>query len=315
MRIKTNDNYTLIVLKNTYENIKDEITLSATLQQVYAQKLTIEIVSTKLANQANSMEVAVNRINPKFGEKKSKSYDRVKTEMIQALENFEENLQQFCAIFDEKIEKLILKKVELESKLLICLMFQQKLYKKEMENDSEKSIVNGLNTVVKKIKGKVSKKESMNPSKDGQDSKKDMNQSDEWKQNKKNIAKLEKEIRKLNRKIEELTEEKTQKVFQAMESENKSISTTLRKPRTFGKIKRFFINRFSTEKAIRKNVIEPFCQRIDEFKVNELKLKEHLKQEFNLLQLKAKIESAQNLILEDVESKLLRKELGMMEKR
>lgn len=320
MRIKTNDNYISMLLKNTYEEIKNEILLSAMLERVYTEKKSIEITNTKLANQVNAMEIAINHINPKFGEKKTKSYDRVKEEMIQVLDYFEQNLKQFSAILDQEIEELILKKVELESKLLMAILLQQKLYKKLIEKESKNIIVKGFDTVVKKIKGKVNKKESDDTTsiEDGQGIEKEIlkqiNQSEEYKQNRKNIIKLEKEIRKLNKKIDELSERKKQKLFGAMESEEKSISTNLRKPRTFGKIGRFFVNRFSTEKAIMKNVIEPIHQRIDEFKVNELELKEKTEELFDLLQMNQKIETVQKDILEDIENKLLRKEMGIIDK-
>lgn len=322
MRIKTNDNYISMVLKNTYEEIKNEILLSATLQRVYTEKKSIEIINTKLANQVNAMEISINRINPKFGEKKSKSYERIKEEMIQVLDCFEKNLNQFSAIFDKKIEEAILKKVELESKLLIAILLQQKLYKKQIEED-KKTIGKGLSAAVKKIKGKVSKKVSVDlaeitTSEDEQDIEKEIlkqiKQSEEYKENRKNMIKFEKEIRNLNKKIDKLSEEKKQKLFEAMETEEKSISTSLRKPKTLGKIKRFFINRFSTEKAIMKNVIEPFRQRIDEFKVNALDLKEKLEEPFDLLKINEKIETVQKDILEDIENKLLCKEIGVIDK-
>jgi len=91
-----------------------------------------------------------------------------------------------------------------------------------------------------------------------------------------------------------LNEEKIKKIFDAMESENKAISTQIRKPRTFSKITKFFVNKFNTYNVIMKNVIEPMNQKIDEFKVNELESFNGKAKEFNLKEIENKIKEILN---------------------
>ena len=259
MRIKTNDKDTSIVQKNRYENVKNEITLTAILNCVYAQKISNETIQTKLNHQIQSIETAINRINPKFGEK-SKNYDKIKEQIMDILSQFEANLKQFCVVSDNKIQETILQKVELESQLFMAVL----------------------------------SKELLEPNEKKQPKQKDKNKP---KQNVKNtVGTLEREVRKITQKINELNEQKVKKIFDAMETENKAISTQIRKPRTIKKITKFFANRFNTYNVIMKTVLEPIEHRIDEFKINELEKVDFQNQEFDLKEMEEKINETEKLV-------------------
>ena len=55
-----------------------------------------------------------------------------------------------------------------------------------------------------------------------------------------------------------------------MEVGDKAIATTIRKPRMFKKITRFFVSRFNTAKIVESSIIEPLNLRIEGFRNNEL---------------------------------------------
>lgn len=275
MRIKTNDKDTSIVQKNRYENVKNEITLTAILNCVYAQKISNETIQTKLNHQIQSIETAINRINPKFGEK-SKNYDKIKEQIMDILSQFEANLKQFCVVSDNKIQETILQKVELESQLFMAVL----------------------------------SKELLEPNEKKQPKQKDKNKP---KQNVKNtVETLEKEVRKITQKINELNEQKVKKIFDAMETENKAISTQIRKPRTIKKITKFFANRFNTYNVIMKTVLEPIEHRIDEFKINELEKVDFQNQEFDLKEMEEKINETEKLVFENEENKIISQKLGIL---
>lgn len=275
MRIKTNDKCASVVLKNRYENVKNEITLTAILNSVYARKISNETVQTKVNHQIQSIETAINRINPKFGEK-SKNYDKIKEQIVDILSQFEANLKQFCEVADNEIQEKILQKVELESQLFMTVL----------------------------------SKELLEPNEKKQPKQKDKNKP---KQNEKNsVEKLEKEVRKLTQKINELNEQKVKKIFDAMETENKAISTQIRKPRTIKKITKFFANRFNTYNVIIKSVLEPIRQRVDEFKVNELGRVEFKNQEFDLKEMEQKIRETEKFVFENEENKIISQKLGIL---
>ena len=89
-------------------------------------------------------------------------------------------------------------------------------------------------------------------------------------QNKDRISKVEKEIHLINEEIKRINERKKQNLLNAMEVGEKWVTTTIKKPRTFSKITRFFSSKFNTPKLIIKTIIEPLNLRIEEFVNNEL---------------------------------------------
>lgn len=263
------------MLKNRYENVKNEITLTAILNSVYAQKISNETIQTKVNHQIHSIETAINRINPKFGEK-SKNYEKIKEQILDILNEFEANLKQFCEVSDKEIQETILQKVELESQLFMAVL----------------------------------RKELLEPNEKKQPKPKDKNKP---KQNVKNtVETLEKEVRKITQKINELNEQKVKKIFDAMETENKAISTQIRKPRTIKKITKFFVNRFNTYNVIVKSVLEPIRQRINEFKVNELEKVDFQNQEFDLKEMEKEIREREKNVFESEENRKICESLGIL---
>lgn len=89
-------------------------------------------------------------------------------------------------------------------------------------------------------------------------------------QNKDRISKVEKEIYLINEEIKRINERKKQNLLNAMEVGEKWVTTTIKRPRTFTKITRFFSSKFNTPKLIIKTIIEPLNLRIEEFVNNEL---------------------------------------------
>ena len=55
-----------------------------------------------------------------------------------------------------------------------------------------------------------------------------------------------------------------------MEVGEKWVTTTIKKPKTFSRITRFFVSKFNTPKIIIKTIIEPLNGRIEDFVNNEL---------------------------------------------
>lgn len=293
MRLKTNEKYNTSELKEMYEKVCKDITFSAKLNLIYFNKKTSEIINTKMNNQLNSMEYSINRINPKFIEK-SKSYEKIKEEMTSVLSDYENTLNVICNKIDLEINELILKRVELESKLLMEIIMLKNL---EINNVEKSLIFKGIDTVVTKIKGNKKKKSN------------EISAEDEKKEKIEFIKKLEDDINDINKKIEEKDVEKENVVFSAMESENKDISTEIKKARTFKNIKRFFVNKFNTYNVIIKTVIEPLKYRIDEYKVNKIGKVNNRIIEININDEEEKIKQSQEKILDEFENKLIRKKL------
>ena len=88
--------------------------------------------------------------------------------------------------------------------------------------------------------------------------------------NKEFIEKAEKEISLIKAEIERINERKRKSIFDAMEVGDQALVTSIKKPKVFKKITRFFVARFNTAKVVQSTIIDPLNLRIESFIVNEL---------------------------------------------
>ena len=280
-------------LAQKYENIKNEINMSSVLMRIYADKTSKELVKMKVENQQNSMNFQIEKINPKFGEK-SKNYSKMREEFLNSIQNYESVLTRFCADYDEKIENAIFKKVDLETNLLRCIVDADNL----LQKDSKKQVSKKVKKIIKSLI-KDDKKEQKN----------EVTESDKYKQIKKKILLLERDIKKVNNKINELNDEKQEKIFEAMERGEKALTTEIRKVRSLGKLTRFFANRFNTYKMIMTKVIEPLNMQIEEFRNENLQQINYTNSEIDLTSIKNQISKIQESIMETKENNKMYEEL------
>lgn len=146
----------------------ENLILSAKLRSVCMNKISNELICQKVNYQMNSLKVSILNINPKFCEK-VKYYDKVKNEIFEDLENFEEVLRQLSDRFDEKIQELIYEELELE--LQIWRMTKKENERKEEKTFFKKSKKNenlrydvdlrkSLKEIKEKKRGLISQKEN-----------------------------------------------------------------------------------------------------------------------------------------------------------
>lgn len=289
MEEDVNDAYVAKVLKDVYDRTNEEITLDAVVNRALTDKITSETINQKVNAQMNAISVGIRNINPKFNEK-SKNYDITKSAILDSLTRYESALVELSEFYDTKIEQLILRKVELESHLLGSVVRDEYLYEKEnkiiaqKENDKVKK---NISSSLRGIADRITKKKQENntdvalirKASDAADIELEItNQLDariektkqEEKKNKENIQKIEKEVRAINNEIKKINERKKANLLNAMEVGDKWIAATIKKPRTFTRITRFFSSKFNAPKVINKTILEPLNNRIDEFVNNEL---------------------------------------------
>lgn len=290
MEKEVNDAYVAMVLKKVYDKTNEDIQTDAVVSRALTEKITSETINQKVNNQMNAISVGIRNINPKFNEK-SKNYDITKAAILDTLTNYESALVQLSEFYDGKIEQLILRKVELEAHLLGSIIKDEYLFKKEEKKISQKENDQVRKKISSSFKGmveKLSKRKReenqidvnlISKAKDAEDVEIEIaNQLDarvektkkQEVQNKEKIEKIEKEIRLINDEIKRMNERKKENLFNAMETGDKWVATTIKRPRTFTKIKRFFASKLNTPKLIIKTIIEPLNLRIDEFVQNEL---------------------------------------------
>lgn len=284
-----NDAYVAMALKGVYERTSEGISIDAMVNRALTDKITSETINQTVNSQMNAITVGIKNINPKFNEN-SKNYDITKAAILDTLTNYEAALVELSEFYDGKIEQLILRKVELESHLLGSIVKDEYLIKKEeakkIQKDNDK-VKNNISTAFKNMIEKLGNKKKQNEidatliakARDAQDIESEIDEQlsariektkEEETQNKDRIAKVEKEIFLINDEIKRINERKKQNLLDAMEVGDKWVTTTIKRPKTFSRITRFFASKFNTPKLIIKTLIEPLNARIEDFVNNEL---------------------------------------------
>ena len=284
------EEYASLALKRFYDKTTNNIQTSAVVNRALVDKVSTETINQKVNNQLNSIYTSMNRINPKFNEN-SKNYGIIKQNILDVLTDYELALTEFSDYYDLKIEDLILKKVELESHLIGKVFKEENIKKDENFKTKLKDNNNLKMTFLEKAKSivdtvsarkqesnfidssdirKLQDLEDLDTEQDSQLSKKISKLQENNKTNQAEIAGIEKEIKKISKQIDEMNEKKRLGLETAMETREKWISITIRKPSVWSRTKNFFSNRFSTTKVISKTIIAPLKMKISEFRVNEL---------------------------------------------
>ena len=303
----TNEKIILVTENEMYKKIANDVKLIAILNKVYAYKASKEIINSKVQNQLNAINVSVNQINPKFASK-SKNYGKVSNEILYTMSNYEIVLNQISIEYNEKLDEILKDKVEIETKILLKYVLNN--ISEDEKTTIKKRIVKTVVSAIDKIKGKIKKNEVVdvgliNKLQDSQDIEVEMRKAKIVDQN---ITVLNNELADLNQKINKINEDKENEIINALEKSEKSLSLEIKKPRTFNKITKYFVNRFNTYNAIMKNVILPINQRIEEFrndKLMNIEENQKIEEEFEIIEFEKTIEDIQNKVLKDEIEKII----------
>lgn len=287
---RINEQYISMVLDKIWKQNSENIQMEAIVNRALTDKISTETINTKVNSKLNAISVEIKNINPKYNEN-SKNYDSTKADILDALTNYETALMELSDFYDEKIEQLILKKVELDTQKLGLLMKDEILLEKTEKKVGEKEnltskVSKGVKSIVEKINFKNQNKEKeyidvslYNKVKDIADIKQEVNQKMESRvkkakedssKNSNQIQKIDEQIKNINLEIKKVNEKKQQNLMNAMEIGDKWIAVNLKRPKAFTKIKRFFMSKFNTTKLIHKNVITPLNNLVKEFRETEL---------------------------------------------
>lgn len=279
-----------VALKRIYGETESRVKTEARVKRAYIGKISEDLVKEKVDNQLNSIKAEIHSINPRFKEG-SKNFDRTKDMVTETLANYEKALIDLSEFYDGKIEQLILRKVELEASLIGSIINEEYLYNKigeyeyQKKNDKVKnSIKENIKFAFDRLLNKKKEQKAPDPKAiaslmDVQDVENELEESmvskiesisDKKIKNKEFTLDVEKQISAINADIEKLNDRKVKNLYDAMEIGDKSLMTSVRKPKLFGRITRFFISRFNTAKVVENSIIDPLRLRIESFKNNEL---------------------------------------------
>ncbi len=277
-------------LLKLYNESEGKIKANAMVSRAYVDKISIDTINEKVNAQMNSIKVGICNINPKFKEG-SKNYETTKKLVSETLSKYEQALVELSKFYDGKIEQLILRKVELEASLISAILNEEYLSQSiekrnnQKENDKvKKSVKDNIKSALEKIKNKRSNNVEVDPKMitnlldqqevaielEEQLSNKIEKTIKDKNENKEFLNKVEKEISMIDTEIDRINDRKKESIYNAMEVGNKEMTATIRKPRVFKKITRFFVSRFNTAKVVETTIIEPLNSRIENFKNTEL---------------------------------------------
>lgn len=290
MEKRIHEQYIAMVLKNILTQNKENIEMDAIVNRAIADKISTNSINTKVNSKLNAITAEIRNINPKYNED-SKDYASTKAEILDALTGYEAALLELSDFYDEKIELLILDKVKLESKKLGLIIKDECLSEaKEQKNIEKESftskVAKGVKDLVDKINFKNSNKEKeyidvslYSQAQDIVDIQSEVNEKmgarvvkaqKESDDNAEKIKNIEVEIKKIDLEINRLNKIKEEKIMQAMETGDKWIAVSIKKPKLMFKVKRFFLSKFNAKKLINKNVIVPLNNLVKEFRETEL---------------------------------------------
>ena len=275
--------------KEFVEQTNCEIKNEAILERAFSDKITIETINDKVNSEINSINYGIKKINSKFTQK-SKNYNLVKEQIEASMEKYENSLKQLGEFYDGKIEQLIIRKFELQTNLVGKIITYQYLIDRINEKNNAKKeskikniLTNGIKKAIEKIK-EIKKKEIVDVSvinklKDKQEIENEQNLKledsiekieENIKLIKENIEKIEKEVYLITDEIKKINERKKDALYNAMENNDKWLSTKVKKSKTFERITKFFASRINAPKVIKKSLIDPLTERIEYFIENEL---------------------------------------------
>ena len=244
------EEYASLALKRFLDTTTNDVQTSALVNRALADKISTETINSKVNNQLKSIYTSMNRINPKFNES-SKNYGTIKQDILDVLTDYELALTEYSDYYDLQLEELILKKVELESSLIGKVFKEENLKKDEdfsIRTKDKDTLKLTFSEKAKNIAEKVTYKKQINKIVDLRDVIRLQELNDlEVEQNKKitmkiskiqekdktnqsEIIGIENEIKKISKKIDEINEKKRIGLETAMESKDRWISVTLKKP-------------------------------------------------------------------------------------
>lgn len=270
--------------KSFIDNASISVRLEAMLYRASVDKLTYETINQKVKNQRNSIYASIKKINSKFNNTNSK-YSEVQSSITETMIKYEKILQELAQFYDNKIEQLILRKVELQAHLVGKIIRKEFLIEEEMKKKDAKEndkLLSSLSNSIKTAISKLTKKKSENQIDVTMITKlQDKEEVEEEQiQNLKNslqktinnqqdnidsISKIEKEILSIEKEIKRLNENKKNILINAMESENKKLVIVKEKKSIITKIKLFIKGKFNTPKVIYDTIINPLNENINNF--------------------------------------------------
>ncbi len=282
-------------IPNLFKSFLDSSSLflksEAMIQRAFIQKTSYDAVISKVKSKENSIISSIKKISPKF-DKTNKKYSNIQNDIEKSLKKYESVLYSIADFYDNKIEQLILKKVEVNANIVGSIIRNEYLIEEESKKQEAKeqdklllSLSNSVKSYVKKFMLKKEEKKVLDVTmiadwKDKaeleEEQKNKLNLSYENTKNLKKdniqmISSYEDQVISLEKEIKRLNENKVKEIIGAMESESKWITISKNNTNILGRIKLFFKSRINPTKVIYNSILNPMNNSIKDYEENVLK--------------------------------------------
>ena len=280
------DNNVYTMLMNSFSEAESSIKNSALVNRAYYSRITNEIVDEKINNEMKAIKTSIQAIYPRLKEG-TKNYIKIRDLVSVGMVDYEKNLSELGHYYDNKIERLILDKVETESCLCYSILSKRYFFDKATLRDNMKKNDRAKLSIKETIVGFVDRfsknkeeKRSIDPLMmtklmDSKEIVEDFNSINDIEYNRviensrineEDIKTFKKKIKEIEKDIDKLNEEKKSKIISAMEEGGKEISKDIKKPKTFSRITKFFAIKFNLYGYIQNNVICKLNDRVSQYR-------------------------------------------------
>lgn len=256
------------------------IELQAIISKAKIDRTIEDLIDNKVNAEFNSMLYQIKKLNGRYGEK-NRSYATIKDELITLLKKYEKKLYEIINNDVEELDNLFIEMATLQYKKLNTIIENAILIMEDKNNSIQKKIAQRISDSMKNLMALITNKtldkeayidvSLYNKMADEIGIQNEIDKKIILKVNSKNekylidVEEITIEIKKVEKKIEKINKKINQLILDSMESEEKSLSTDI-KPKFKEKVSLFFLSKFNMPYLVRKRVLQPFEERILNYK-------------------------------------------------
>ena len=256
------------------------IELQAIVSKAKSERIIEDLIDDKVNAEFNGMLYQIKQLNRKYGEK-NRSYAEIKDELITLLKRYEKKLYEIIDNDVEELENLFIEMATLQYQKLNTIIENAIIITEEKNNSIQKKIAQRISDSMKNLMALITNKtldkegyidvSLYNKMADEIGIQNEIDKKIILKVNSKNekylieVEEITIEIKKVEKKIEKINKKINQLILDSMESEEKSLSTDI-KPKFKEKVSLFFLSKFNMPYLVRKRVLQPFEERILNYK-------------------------------------------------
>ena len=273
-------------IKEYHSMLEANIKSSAIVDRAYNVKTTLDNIDDKVKNEQDIVNKKIINIYPRYNDS-NKNYDKINGMVSAKILEYEKNLTDIGNHYDNKIENLILEKVEVESSLCFALISKKYFEDKKnirgriKNNDKVRATIKeSIMGIVDRFSKKKEEKKTIDPMmmsnlKDIQDIENELDDVNDRKythmvtkgeQIDLDIQNYREKILNIENSIKEINAKKIDSIKDAMNEKGNDALANISASNAFSEITKRFAIRLNLMKYIQIHVIDELEKRISTYK-------------------------------------------------